>query len=118
MDTNKRKILELDATGQSAGRLATKIALALRGKDQPDWQPHLDSGAVVEIKNIRGLKFTGKKFTQKVYRRHTGYPGGLKETKLSAVWQNKPAEILRRAVRLMLPETRLRAKQLKRLKIN
>ena len=111
----ERKIKKIDATDQSIGRLATQIALALRGKDKPEWQPHIDSGDIVEVANIDKVKFTGKKLDQKTYFHYSGYPGGMKEKKMGAVYAKNPGEVLFRAVKEMLPPTRLRNNQLKRL---
>ncbi len=111
----ERKIKKFDATGQATGRLATQIALALRGKDQPEWQPHIDSGAIVEVSNIDKLKFTGKKLQQKVYHHYSGHPGGLKTKTMGQVYAANPGEVLKRAVREMLPANRLRVNMLKRL---
>ena len=111
----KHPIHSFDATGQTVGRLATQIALALRGKDQPEYQPHLDRGARVEVINIGQLKFTGKKLEQKNYYHYSGYPGGLKTKKMSQVLAEKPGEVLIRAVKQMLPKNRLRQEMIKRL---
>lgn len=110
-----RKIHKIDATDQSVGRLATRIATILRGKDQPEFQPHLDLGGIVEISNIVKLKFTGKKLDQKQYHHFSGYLGGLKNKKMSEVMAKNPGDILYRAVRDMLPPTKLRVGMLKRL---
>jgi large subunit ribosomal protein L13 len=110
-----RKIKKFDATGQTVGRLATQIALALRGKDEPEWQPHLDTGAMVEVSNIAKLKFTGKKLQQKVYHHYSGHPSGIRTKTMGEMFANKPGEILWRAVRKMLPDNRLRNGMLKRL---
>jgi len=111
----KRNLHKIDAAGQSAGRLATKIALLLRGKNKPEYEPHIDNGDIVEVFNVDKLKFTGKKLEQKKYFRYSGYPGGLKETKMKDLAVSNPAEILRRAVREMLPPTKLRNGMMKRL---
>ncbi|MFH1412840.1 MAG: 50S ribosomal protein L13 [bacterium] len=111
----KRKTQIFDAAEQTVGRLSTKIAIALRGKDKPEFQPHLDIGDIVEVTNVDRLKFTGKKLEQKKYYHYSGYPGGLKETKMSDVFKNDPGDILKRAVRKMLPDNRLRKDMLKRL---
>ncbi len=117
MKNNKieRKIHKIDATGKAVGRLATQIALILRGKHKSDYTPHLDMGDIVEVSNVNKLKFSGKKLEQKKYYHHSGYPGGLKETVLADLFKKDPAEVLRRAVRKMLPANRLRKKMLKRL---
>ena len=113
-----RQLHKIDAANQSAGRLATQIAIILRGKNKPEFQPHLDLGDIVQVSNADKLKFTGKKLEQKKYFRYSGYPGGLKETKMGDLAESNPAEILRRAVREMLPGNRLRKGMMKRLIIN
>ncbi len=111
----ERKLHKIDASGKAAGRLATQIAIILRGKNKPEFEPHLDLGDVVEVSNIDKLKFTGKKLEQKKYFRYSGYQGGLKETKMNDLAKTNPGEILRRAVREMLPGNKLRKNMLKRL---
>jgi large subunit ribosomal protein L13 len=107
----------IDAEGQTLGRLATEISRILRGKNKPQYTPHIDTGDFVVVVNAEKVNVTGAKAEQKVYRRHTGYPGGLKETSYKVMLERKPTEILRRAVRGMMPKTRLGRKQLKKLKI-
>ncbi len=109
---------EIDATGIPLGRLATRIATLLRGKHKPTFQPHLDEGDAVVVSNITAVKLTGQKANQKVYHRYSGYPGGLKTTKLSEILEKKPEEALRKAVYQMLPPIRLRPAMMKRLTIN
>lgn len=111
----QRKIVKIDATDQTVGRLSTKIAFILRGKDKPEWQPHIDSGDIVEVSNADKLRFTGKKFIQREYYHHSGHPGGLKTQKMSTVFSRNPGELLQRSVRDMLPANRLRNNMLKRL---
>jgi len=113
----ERKWYLIDADGQTLGRLATMIACLLRGKNKPQYTPHIDTGDFVVVVNAQKVVVTGKKAEQKVYYRHTGYPGGLKETSYEAMLERKPTEILRRAVRGMMPKTRLGRQQLKKLKI-
>ncbi|MBV9452584.1 MAG: 50S ribosomal protein L13 [Rubrobacter sp.] len=113
----ERKWHLIDADGQTLGRLATEIARLLRGKNKPQYTPHIDTGDFVVVVNAEKVIVTGKKAEQKVYYRHTGYPGGLKETSYEAMLERKPTEILRRAVRGMMPKTRLGRHQLKKLKI-
>lgn len=115
MKTIERKLYKVDAAGQSVGRLATQIAALLRGKNRPEFTPHLDSGGIVEVANITKLKFTGKKLGQKQYHHYSGYLGGLKTKKMSEIYVENPGEILSRAVRKMLPDTKLRVGMLKRL---
>lgn len=115
MKPTDRKMHKLDASGQTVGRLASQIAILLRGKNKASFQPHLDQGDIVEVANTKLLKFTGKKFEQKSYLRHSGYPGGLKETLMNKVFQKDPGEVLRKAVREMLPPVKFRTDMLKRL---
>jgi large subunit ribosomal protein L13 len=111
----ERKLQKLDATGQTVGRLATRIANFLRGKNKPEFEAYLDLGDIVEVSNITKLKFTGKKLGQKQYHHFSGYLGGLKSKKMSEVYDKNPGDVLHRAVREMLPPTKLRVAQLKRL---
>ncbi len=113
----ERKWLLIDAEGQTLGRLATEIARLLRGKDKPQYTPHVDTGDFVVVVNAEKVVVTGKKAEQKVYYRHSGYPGGLKTTSYEEMLERKPTEILRRAVKGMMPKTRLGRQQLKKLKI-
>jgi large subunit ribosomal protein L13 len=113
----ERKWHLIDAEGQTLGRLATEIARLLRGKNKPQYTPHIDTGDFVVVVNAEKVVVTGKKAEQKVYYRHTGYPGGLKETSYEVMLERKPTEILRRAVRGMMPKTRLGRQQLRKLKI-
>lgn len=115
MKSTERKLHKLDATGEVPGRLASRIALILRGKNKPEFEPHLDLGDIVEVNNAAKMKYSGKKLEQKKYLRYSGYPGGLKETKMKDLVKTRPAEVLKRAVREMLPPTKLRTNQLKRL---
>ena len=115
MKNIERKLHQLDATDQTVGRLATQVANLLHGKHKPEYQAHIDMGDIVEVKNINKMKFTGKKLEQKEYYHFSGYIGGLKAKKMSAVYALNPGEVLQRAVREMLPPTRLRVNMLKRL---
>lgn len=110
-----RKLHKIDAAGSTVGRLATRIANLLRGKTKPEFEPYLDLGDIVEVLNISQLKFTGKKLGQKQYHHFSGYLGGLKSKKMSDIFVKNPGDILHRAVREMLPPTKLRTAQLKRL---
>jgi large subunit ribosomal protein L13 len=112
----KRETKNIDVEGKVLGRVATEIAVALRGKDRPDFAPNKDLGDVVVIKNIEKIKVTGQKADKKIYYRHTGYLGGLKEETYKKLFERDPSEVLRRAVYGMLPKNRLRDKQIKRLK--
>ena len=108
---------EIDAKNAVVGRLATIISKIIRGKNKTTFTPHMDDGDFVVVKNIEQIKFTGKKFNNKKYFRHTGYPGGIKETTPEKLHKNKPEEILKLAVKRMLPSGVLGRKQLTKLKI-
>lgn len=112
----QRQIHTIDATDKVLGRLASEIVILLRGKNKADFMPHKDEGATVIIKNVKGLKITGKKLEQKKYYRHSGYLGSLRETPLKKIFNTKPEEVLKEAVLGMLPKNKLRAKMIKRLK--
>ena len=114
----KSNWVEIDAKNAVVGRLATIITKILRGKNKNTFSPHVDHGDFVVVKNVEKIKFTGSKFQNKKYYKHTGYPGGIKEItpqKLSE--KNKPEEILKLAVKRMLPGGVLAKNQLKKLKI-
>jgi large subunit ribosomal protein L13 len=113
----ERKWYVVDAEGQTLGRLATEIATILRGKNKPQYTPHVDTGDFVVVVNAEKVVVTGRKAEQKVYRRHSGYPGGLKETSYERMMERRPTEILRRAVKGMMPKNRLARQQLRKLKI-
>ncbi len=115
--TVERKWYVIDAEGQTLGRLATEIATLLRGKRKPQYTPHVDTGDFVVVVNAEKIVVTGKKAEQKVYRWHTGYPGGLKERSYEQMLARRPEEIIRIAVRGMMPKTRLARQQLRKLKI-
>ena len=108
---------EIDASNAVVGRLASIIAKILRGKNKATFTPHMDNGDFVVVKNIEKIKFTGKKFQHKKYYRHTGYPGGIKETTPEKLYDKKPGEALKLAVKRMLPGGVLGKKQLTKLKI-
>lgn len=118
MNKTERKIHQIDAADKSVGRLASPIALILRGKNKAEYLPHLDEGDIVRVSNINKLKFTGKKLEQKKYYKYSGYPGGLKTKPISKLISQDPAQILKRAIRDMLPPTKHRVNMLKRLIIN
>jgi len=107
----------IDASNAVVGRLATIIAKILRGKHKPTFTPHMDNGDFVVVKNVENIKFTGKKFTDKKYYRHTGHPGGIKETTPEKLHSKKPGESLKLAVKRMLPGAPLAKKQLTKLKM-
>jgi len=108
----------INAENAAVGRLAAYISKVLRGKNKPTFNPHLDNGDFVVVTNIDKIKFSGKKFTNKIYYKHTGHPGGIKEsTPLSLKNKNKTGDILKLAVKRMLPGGPLAKKQLTKLKI-
>ena len=113
----KNNWLIIDAEDVVVGRLAAYISKVLRGKNKSQYTPHMDNGDFVIVTNIEKIKFTGKKFNNKKYHRHTGYPGGLKTTSPSILMNKKPEEILKLAVKRMLPGGPLAKKQLTKLKI-
>ena len=108
---------EIDATNAVVGRLASVISKIIRGKNKATYTPHMNSGDFVVVKNIEQIKFTGKKFQNKKYYKHTGYPGGIKETTPEKLKEKKPDEILKLAVKRMLPTGVLGREQLSKLKI-
>jgi large subunit ribosomal protein L13 len=107
----------VDADGQTLGRLATRIADALRGKNKPQYTPHVDTGDFVVVVNAEKVAVTGKKLDEKRYYRHSGYPGGLRSRTLREQLDRRPEEVLRKAVKGMLPRNRLARRQLTKLKI-
>lgn len=111
-----KKIVEIDATNQSLGRLCSKIAMTLRGKHLASFQPHILPQIEVVISNIDKIKFTGTKYETKKFFHYSGYPGGLKERTLGIEWEKKPREVLRHTVYRMLPVNRMRDKIIKHLK--
>jgi|SRR3712207_6756717 len=113
----ERKWHLINAEGQTLGRLATEVARLLRGKHKPQYTPHIDTGDFVVVVNAEKVFVTGKKAEQKVYYRHTGYPGGLREMSYEDMLERKPTEVLRKAVKGMMPKTRLGRQQFKKLKI-
>ena len=113
----KNNWLLIDAENAVVGRLAAYVSKVLRGKNKSQYTPHMDNGDFVVITNIEKIKFTGNKFKNKKYYRHTGYPGGIKTTSPFKLIDKKPAEILKLAVKRMLPGGPLAKKQLSKLKI-
>ena len=113
----ERNWLLVDAEGQTLGRLATQIADALRGKRKPAYTPHVDTGDFVVVINAEKISVTGQKRSEKMYYRHSGYPGGLKSRTLNDMLERRPEEVIRLAVRGMLPKNRLARKQLTKLKV-
>ncbi len=113
----ERNWLLVDAEGQTLGRLATRIADALRGKRKPTFTPHVDVGDFVVVVNAEKITVTGAKRQEKLYHRHSGYPGGLKTRTLDEMLEKRPEEVIRIAVKGMLPKNRLARKQLTKLKV-
>jgi large subunit ribosomal protein L13 len=113
----ERSWLLVDAEGQTLGRLATQIADALRGKRKPTYTPHIDTGDFVIVVNAEKIAVTGDKRQAKLYHRHSGYPGGLKSRTLGEMLERRPEEVIRLAVKGMLPRNRLARKQLTKLKV-
>ena len=107
----------VDAEGKTLGRLSTRIADTLRGKDKPQYTPHTDTGDFVVVVNAEKIAVTGNKMDEKMYYRHSGYPGGLKERTLREQLERRPTDVLRKAVKGMLPRNRLARQQLLKLKI-
>lgn len=111
------KWFEIDATDAVVGRIATVVSKIIRGKNKTTFTPHMDHGDFVVVKNVDLIKFTGNKFQDKKYFRHTGHPGGIKETTPEKLHNTKPGEVLKLAVKRMLPGGALAKKQLGKLKI-
>ena len=112
-----RRWFVVDATDETLGRLASRIARVLEGKHKPTWSPTLDSGDHVIVLNAARIAVTSDKLESKLYIRHSGYPQGLKQETLGHLLERRPEEVIRRAVKGMLPRTRLGAQQLRKLKI-
>lgn len=115
-DVDRRWYL-VDAEGKVLGRLATEIAAILRGKNKPEYTPHMDMGDFVVVVNADKLVVTGKKEQQKLYRRHTGYPSGLREVPYERMMETHPERVLEKAVRGMLPKNTLGRSMFRKLKI-
>lgn len=113
----KREWYLIDAAGLTLGRLASKIATMIRGKTKPIYTPHLDVGDYVVVINAEKVKVTGKKLLDKFYARHSGYPGGIKLTNLKTMLEKKPEDVIRLAVKGMLPKGSLGRKMIKKLKV-
>jgi large subunit ribosomal protein L13 len=107
----------VDADQRTLGRLATEIADLLRGKGKPAYTPHVDTGDFVVVVNAKKVRVTGKKLEQKIYYRHSGYPGGLRERTLAEQLERRPEEVIRKAVKGMLPKNKLASAQLRKLKV-
>ena len=107
----------VDAEGKTLGRLATGIADTLRGKLKPEYTPHIDTGDFVVVVNAEKIHVTGDKLAQKQYWRHSGYPGGIKSRTLAEMLERRPEEVIRKAVKGMLPRNRLARRQITKLKV-
>ena len=107
----------VDAQGKTLGRLATQIADVLRGKRKPEYTPHCDTGDFVVVVNAAKIKVTGNKLNDKLYYRHSGYPGGIRSRTLGEMLERRPEEVIRKAVKGMLPRNRLARQQLLKLKV-
>ena len=112
-----RRWYVVDAEGQTLGRLATRVADTLRGKRKPEYTPHVDTGDFVVVVNAEKIRVTGNKLDQKLYYRHSGYPGGLRSRTLREQLDRRPTEVLRKAVKGMLPRNKLASAQIGKLKI-
>jgi large subunit ribosomal protein L13 len=115
--TRQRDWVLVDANGKTLGRLATQVANILRGKRKPEYTPHVDTGDFVVIVNAEKVHVTGDKRSSKMYRHHSGYPGGLRTRSLEEMLQRRPEEVIRIAVKGMLPRNRLARQQLRKLKV-
>jgi large subunit ribosomal protein L13 len=113
----ERKWYILDAAGKPLGRVATQAATLLRGKHKPTFTPHVDTGDGVIVINCKDAVLTGKKLDQKMYRHHSGYPGGLKETPYRRIMEKRPEFAMYEAIRRMLPKNRLGRKMIKKLRV-
>jgi len=113
----QRKWYLIDAEGKTLGRVATEVARILRGKHKPIYTPHVDTGDHVIVINAAKVKVTGKKYTDKLYYRHTGYPGGIKVTNFADMLRRKPEQVIEKAVWGMIPHNRLGRKVFKKLRV-
>jgi large subunit ribosomal protein L13 len=113
----ERRWYLVDADGKTLGRLATRIADTLRGKDKPQYTPHVDTGDFVVVVNAEKIAVTGNKLDDKRYYRHSGYPGGIRSRTLREELERRPAEVIRKAVKGMLPRNKLARAQLTKLKV-
>ena len=117
MNDRDRRWYVVDAEGKTLGRLSTQIADVLRGKRKPTYTPHVDTGDFVVVINAEKVSVTGNKRSEKLYHRHSGYPGGLKTRTFEEMIERKPEEVIRLAVKGMLPRNRLSRRQITKLKI-
>ena len=116
-ETVKRDWFVVDASGKTLGRLATEIAHRLRGKHKPEYTPHVDTGDYIVVVNAEKIQVTGKKATDKMYHRHTGYPGGLKSVSFEKLIDHKPEQVIELAVKGMLPKGALGSAMFKKMKV-
>lgn len=116
-ENRQRDWYVVDAEGKTLGRLATQLADILRGKRKPEYTPHCDTGDFVVVLNAEKITVTGKKMEQKLYWRHSGYPGGIRSRTLAEMLERQPEEVIRKAVKGMLPRNRLGRQQLRKLKV-
>lgn len=116
-DQIDRKWYVVDAKGKTLGRLASEVAKILRGKHKPEYTPHIDTGDFVIVVNAEQVELTGKKLTDKIYYRHSGYPGGLKQVTAGELREKRPERMIEYAVKGMLPKGSLGRKQFKKLKV-
>ena len=116
-ESRQRDWYVIDAEGKTLGRLATQIADLLRGKRKPEYTPHCDTGDFVIVVNAARIRVTGNKLEDKLYYRHSGYPGGLRSRSLGQMLERRPEEVIRKAVKGMLPRNRLARQQLRKLKV-
>ena len=113
----ERRHYVVDAEGKVLGRLASRVAYLLRGKGKPNYSPHLDSGDFVIIVNAAKIRLTGRKLQERSYFRHSGYPGGARHVSVEKMMRERPEEVVRRAVRGMLPKTKLGRQMLKKRRV-
>ena len=116
-ENRQRDWYVVDADGRTLGRLATQVADVLRGKRKPEYTPHCDTGDFVVVVNASRVRVTGNKLNDKLYHRHSGYPGGLRSRTLADMLERRPEEVIRKAVKGMLPRNRLARQQLRKLKV-
>ena len=116
-ELGERKWYLVDAEGKVLGRLATRVATILQGKHKPEYTPHVDTGDGIVVINAGKIKVTGNKMQAKIYKRFSGYPGGLREEKMETVMQKQPARVIQHAVKGMLPKNKLGKLMFKRLKV-
>jgi large subunit ribosomal protein L13 len=117
MNTSTRQKHVIDATNRAVGRIASEVAMILRGKNKPSFTPHIDDGDFVEVINFSQVKFTGKKLVQKDYYHHSQHPGGIKRTPMKKVYDTNASEVLKKAVYKMLPKNKLRDDMISRLTV-